>query len=142
MRKVSRVICISVICYSLIGQLAAQSSITSTEFIQQYLVVVNNNKVASLTDDFETSWLEELEFRTETRVFDFDQQQYTLRFKPTTKKLRNAQTNLSNLLEEEFLLKKADFGKELIVDAYEDWLELVMLQKKITIHNDLSLMHI
>jgi len=109
MRKVSKVIFMSVVCYALIGQLV--------------------------------SWLEELEFRTETRDFDIDQQQYTLRFKPTTRKLRNAQTNLSNLLKEEFLLKKADFGNELLVDAYKEWLELVMLQKEITIHNDLLVIY-
>jgi len=142
MKKVRNVFFMSVVCFGLIGQLTAQTSITSTEFIQQYVVTVTNNEDASsLIDDFRTSWLEELEFRTETRDFDIDQQQYTLRFKPTTKKLRDAQTNLSNLLKEEFLLKKALFGNELLVDAYKEWLELVMLQKEITIHNDLLVIY-
>ncbi len=137
-----KVIFMSAVYCSLIGPLVAQTSISSTEFIQQYLAVVNTSKDASsLPDDFKTIWLEELEFRTQTRDFDIDQQRYTLRFKPTTKKIRNAQTNLSNLLDEEFLLKKTNFGNALLVDAYKEWLELVMLEKKIRIYNDLLIIY-
>ncbi len=142
MRKFRLLILITVICRSIIGHLVAQPNITSTEFIQQYIAVVNtNNGVTSFTNDFKTAWLEELQLRTRTSEFDIDQQRYSLRFKPSTKKIRSAQTNLSNLIEKEFLLKKTDLGNSLLVVAYQDWLELVMLKRNVAIHKDLLVIY-
>ncbi len=142
MRNIHKYLLVILVIHGFIYPLTAQSTINSTEFIQQYISVVNSdNNGTPLTDNFKAAWLDELEFRTRTRDFDINQQRYTLRFKPSTKKIRDAQTNLSNLLEKEFLVKKAALGNSLLVLAYKDWLELVRLKKKIAIQENLLVIY-
>lgn len=142
MRSSHKYLLVSILFSGWMCSLKAQSTINSTEFIQQYISLVHaDNNALPLTDNFKAAWLDELQFRTRTRDFDINQQRYSFRFKPSTKKIRSAQTNLSNLLEKEFLLKKAALGNSLLVLAYKDWLELVTLKKKIAIDENLLVIY-
>lgn len=62
---------------------------------------------------FSPSWIRELEFRTETDDFMFDQQEYLIRYKPTLPRERRAQTNLVEISKEEWKLNEVNFQNTL-----------------------------
>ncbi len=94
----------------------------------------------STTEEVHFPWIDRYEFRTETRDFDFDEQEYTFRVTPSTAKIRNAQ---KNLFEE--MRNKPDFeGQEIYCDyvfsLHNDWLSLLILSEHIDILHELEVL--
>lgn len=89
--------------------------------------------------DIKMPWVESYELRTETRDFDFDKQEYTLRLSPNTRRKYKAQTSLYRHQE-----SAPDFdGQEIICDAlvqrYNDWLELFLISSETALLDRLEL---
>lgn len=85
-------------------------------------------------------WIDQYEFRTETRDFDLAQQEYTVRLSPSTAKIRNAQKAYSEIIR-----NTPDFeGQEIYCDyvssLHSDWLSLFILQENRSILNKLSIL--
>lgn len=117
----------------------AQTSINSTEFIQEKLHVSSNVFISnnSTSSDFKASWLEELEFRTETRDFDFDRQSYTLRVTPSIKKVRQAQQKIAQQVYNEAELNRKNYVFDFVEMAYADWIELYSSKQQLKVHKNL-----
>lgn len=108
-------------CYSL----SAQQKLTSDAFFQERRTALNNLLGSEPAQDkFKGSWLNKIDFRTETDEFNVDRQQYLLRVSPSTGKIRKAQSQLHQEYLNEATLEKEKYKESMIQKAYEDWLEI------------------
>jgi hypothetical protein len=85
------------------------------------------------------SLVEKYEFRTETRDFNLNEQEYTFRLSPSTPKIRRAQRAYY-----EELINAPDFdGEEIYCDYFlslhSDWLSLYVLNENIRALNELAI---
>lgn len=104
----------------------SQSVIDSDKFFalgqQNILQSPNLNTSSSLS----IPWINEYQFRTETRDVDFDRQEYSVRLSPTTPKIRKTQKAYYNeLLNEPDVDKLTTIG-EINYGLHLDWLELYL----------------
>ena len=114
----------------------AQQTISVDNFlkdkIEQHLTQhINANR------SFNSSWIEQIDFRTETDEFDFKQQRYNVRISPSSPKIRKAQKNLHQLYQEKSNLEANATDVDFIEFAYQDLLQIVELSKKIKIKKEL-----
>lgn len=86
---------------------------------------------------FRSPWLEELEFRTETRDLDPERQEYTLRLSPSTPGLRKAQREFANQISTAPDLVSEEYRCEEISSRYDAWLDLYLLESEKTTLRDL-----
>lgn len=108
-------------CYSLSGQ----QKLTSDAFLQGRWTALNSLLGAeSGGDSFRSSWLNKIDFRTETDEFNIDRQQYLLRVSPSTGKIRKAQSQLHQEYLNEATLEKEKYKENQVQKAYQDWLEM------------------
>ena len=111
---------------------------TSDEFFKNSLNNLHQLEVLSL-DPITFPWIEEIDLRTETRDFDLDQQEVTLRISPSTPKIRRAQAALmahyGSVPDED----KADQYSEVVLNLYGDWLSLYFIEKQLAITDSLSI---
>ena len=84
-------------------------------------------------------WLEGLDLRTETRDFDLDQQEITLRLSPSTPKKRRAQTALLNHYGRMDTEDQAEFYADVILNLYGDWISLYFMDKQAELQDSLIL---
>ena len=119
--------------------LSAQTSINSTDFLQKRLQQSDNftGNSTTTTSNFKAFWLEELVFRTETRDFDFDRQSYTLRLRPSVKKVRQAQKRMAQQFLEEAAIERKNYAFKFVELAYTDWIELYSIEQKLKVHKNL-----
>lgn len=80
---------------------------------------------------FRTPWLDNTEFRTETRDFDFTQQQYVLRLSPSTPGKARAQSALYDLRENRPDFETAELACDALKQRYEDWLDLYLIDEEL-----------
>jgi|GEM_PF-1740373 len=105
--------------------LSGQQKLTSDAFFQERWTALNNLLGSdSGGHNFRTSWLNKIDFRTETDEFNIDRQQYLLRVSPSTGKIRKAQSQLHQEYLNEAALEKEKYKESQIQKAYEDWLEI------------------
>ena len=76
------------------------------------------------------SWIDKLEFRTETGNFDLRQQEYLLRLSPNSLKARNRQSDLVGVLQTQYDLQTRETVHEALVAGYERLIDLVMLDRE------------
>ena len=125
------VLLITYFCFSYSLELSAQTSINSTQFIEQYLLDVQKDfQLTTLPATFQSPWIEGIELRTQTREFDIDQQRFQIRFRPIPKKIRSAQQRVSQLLQEETAFKRTSYFQDFIKEAYEQWLKIRSLYQQ------------
>ena len=112
-------------------------SFTSDQFFRKSLGNLHELDILSL-DPISFPWIEELDLRTETRDFDLDQQEFTLRISPSTPKIRRAQAALlahyGNVPDE----NKAEQYSEVILNLYGDWLSLYFIERQLAISDSLA----
>jgi len=122
-------------CFSYSPLIHAQSTINSSQFIEQYLSVAEADfRFSDTISSFSAPWIGGLEFRTQTNDFDLDQQRYVIRLRPTSKKIRSGQQRIVQLLEEAAAIKRAHYFDDVIQQAYEDWLEVHTLHQQQAIY--------
>jgi len=76
-------------------------------------------------------WFESYDFRTETRDFDLDRQEYTFRLSPSTRRKVRAQEGLYRHLELAPDFKAQDDRCQTLADRYADWTEMYFLSLEI-----------
>lgn len=114
------------------GYLHSQSIIDGPSFIRKCTTesqTINSSKDANIR----LPWIEDIQLRTETRDFDIARQEYTLRFTPTSRGLRQAQKEYYKNLVQSPDFDQAKLNKALLEQAYYDWVALYILEEKIQI---------
>ncbi len=116
------------------AELAAQKVITSTDFFQIRKesndgMPGENRSVLSAR----MPWIEEYQFRTETRDFDIDQQEYTFRVSPSTGRKRRALTALYNHQERAPDFDAQELNCDDLADRYSQWLVLYLMDRELDI---------
>ena len=130
MKKISILILLST--FSLV--LTAQDVLNSTAYFKSVLpntnIIATGANINSNLKTFKSPWLEELSFRTETDEFDFDRQEYQLRFNFSTRAIRKAQKELYQHYHNTIFNKvEVDQFKQVEL-AYENWIKLYFINEK------------
>lgn len=94
--------------------------------------------LATPRKEFRSSWIEESQFRTETRDLDFGSQEYTLRLSPNTPAKARAQTALYNLREDRPDFNAEEAACDDLRRRYEDWLDLYMIDQELSLVSSLQ----
>ncbi len=118
--------------------LSAQSTISTATFIKQHIQAFQkqiNSTAAS--SSLQTSWLKDMQLRTKTKDFDFEQQSYTLRVSPNSKSIRKAEVQLIRQLQEAANLDQYAYGAIFLKMAYEDWLAIYDVSQSIQLYKKL-----
>lgn len=118
--------------------LTAQSKINSSQFLEP-IAVNDATSYSTASQGINIPWIEVYEFRTETRDFELDKQEYTVRLTPNSIKKRKAQKEYF-----ETMLSIPDFEGEKIrcdrlTGAYEDWIIMHIMQSKLSIMDELGI---
>lgn len=115
------------------GEITAQRVLTTTEFFsigrEEVAVSVRNTEAKAPR----MPWVEEYQLRTETRDFDFDQQEYTLRLSPSTARKRRALTALYNHQEAVPDFDALELRCDALAERYGSWLALFLMDREMTI---------
>jgi hypothetical protein len=109
-------------------RLTAQSNINTQAFFS--LVEETVTPATISTSKVKMPWFESYELRTETRDFDLDQQEYTFRLSPSTRKKVRAQESLYRHLEAAPDFEVEDDRCEALAGRYTDWIELYFLSRE------------
>ncbi len=115
--------------------LSAQSSISTATFIKQHIQAFQKKiNSTSSSSTLQTSWLNEMQFRTKTKDFDFEQQSYTLRMSLNSKARRKAEIQLFRQLQEAANVDQYTYGAIFLKMAYEDWLAIYSTNQTLQLH--------
>lgn len=114
----------------------AQQILTADEFITNGLSNYEELK-STAGENLRFPWIENYEFRTETRDFDFEQQQYTLRVSPSTSKIRKAQKAYADELRNAPDVDGQEIYCDLKLQLHLDWLNLYILNEQKSYISDL-----
>jgi len=82
-----------------------------------------------LGEEVNFPWINRYEFRTETRDFDLEEQEYTFRVSPSSKKIRNAQKAYSEAMKNAPDFEGQEIYCELLFSLHIDWLTLFILNE-------------
>lgn len=76
------------------------------------------------------SWIDKLEFRTETGSFDLRQQEYLFRLSPSSLRARNRQADLVGVMNGQYALQTRAAIHEALKAGYERILDLAMVDRE------------
>lgn len=76
------------------------------------------------------SWIDKLEFRTETGSFDLRQQEYLFRLSPSSLRARNRQADLVGVMNGQYVLQTREAIHEALKAGYERILDLAMVDRE------------
>jgi len=124
------------ICLALCSTGYGQSTISLDEFLKNSITPYLSTTPSS-SIRFKPSWLDQIDFRTQTDEFEPDRQQYTFRFTPSSAGVRKAQKRLFQLSEEQALDEQNNLQWNYIEETYEAILDLYELSRKIAIKEEL-----
>lgn len=82
------------------------------------------------------SWIDKLEFRTETGNFDLRQQEYVFRLSPSSITAKNRQSDLVGVLNDQYALQTRKALHESLAQAYEQLIDLYAADREIELHNE------
>jgi len=118
--------------------LSAQENLNSDQFFEQAFEQLSE---AGLKENVSIKfpWIEELQFRTETRDFDFDRQEYTLRLSPSTPKKIKAQEALLSHYQSSPDQKSSRALQKVISSLYLDWLSLYFINQELEMLDELEI---
>lgn len=135
----SRLIILLIWCASTTLSLG-QTSFNISTYIQKRVETLDNSSERSLPNNqFNASWIDGMDIRTETDEFEFNRQRYLIRVSPNTPKIRTAQSNLHQLYLEKAALQNTLLKRDFIEIAYEEVLFFYETFRKISIKEDLLL---
>lgn len=115
----------------------SQESINADQFFLQGLSTFERTD-RPIREKVYFPWVDQYEVRTETRDFDFNSQEYSIRVSPSTGRIRNAQKAYY-----EGLINTPDFDEQeiycdLVTSLHEDWLTLFILTENQKLLEDLQ----
>ena len=109
-------------CFTAVSSVA-QSTVSIASYLKNRVAELDNLPESTFQNKtFSPSWIDDLEFRTETNRYDIDRQQYTFRVSPNTPKIRTAQSNLYQLYVKKATLKTTLLKKDFIVNTVRNYL--------------------
>lgn len=120
-----RVILLILLTITLTCSLAAQEKLEDLSFyIEEYMDNLNTSGLSNGTpsSDYRAPWIEGIDFRTETRDWELLQQEYQLRIKPSTPKIRKYQKLAYQDLLTELEMVKSQVQYSGLKKVYENWL--------------------
>jgi hypothetical protein len=106
----------------------SQQTIDADQFFAMGMSTFQQGEKISRAD-IKFPWIEQYEFRTETRDFDFDQQEYTFRISPSTSKIRKAQKALYQQMNEAPDFESEAVFCDFLLSLQYDWLSLFILNE-------------
>ncbi|MEM1318980.1 MAG: hypothetical protein AAGG75_01925 [Bacteroidota bacterium] len=119
----------------------AQSPVTAEVFFAQCMEGYEGEP-APIEERISLPWVETYDLRTETRDFDFGQQEYTFRMQPSSGKKRRAQRALSDQLLQ---LPEAE-GREAycdrLLEAHIDWGSLFFIEQQLQFYQALDTLYL
>ena len=116
----------------LIGSICSNGQISSEEFLFQDLLAKDQG-LEVYGDALKLPWIEAYDLRTETRNFDLDQQEFTVRLTPNSIKKRKAQQALGRHLTQVPNFRMEEERCRIVQSRYEDWLNLYLLEQEETL---------
>ncbi len=87
--------------------------------------------------DFKPSWIDEVQLRTQTDEFDFDRQQYTIRVRPSTGKVRKKQKDLFELYKRNSEFQLEDWKRDFVKSAYTACLTIYSTEQELDLQKKL-----
>lgn len=114
-----------VLCHS-------QQTIDTEQFLMQRGATTVSQD-APTRDKVYFPWINEFEIRTETRDFDVNSQEYTLRLSPSTRRIRNAQKAFYEELSYAPDFDGQERYCELMTTLHQDWLSLYILTENLQV---------
>lgn len=115
----------------------AQTTINAEQFFDRgFSLLGTATKLESKNVRF--PWIEEYELRSETRDFDFDQQEYTFRISPSTVKKRQAQKALAEHFDNVPDFEYQEMLCKHTLSLHLDWLSLYLITENNRILTALS----
>ena len=94
-------------------------------------------ELAYPANDFQTSWIDGVDIRTETDEFEFGRQRYLFRLSPNTPKIRAAQSKLHQLYIKKAALQETLLRKDFIEIAYQEVLDYYEIYQKLAFKSNL-----
>jgi len=111
-------------------QLTAQSPMNTQAFFAQTATKTVSGTAGGQADIPKMPWIESYELRTETRDFDLDKQEYTLRLSPSTRRKYRAQTSLYRHQELAPDFDGQEAACDVLAQCYNDWLNLFLISQE------------
>ncbi len=93
---------------------------------------------SSTTSNLKFPWIENLQFRTETRDFDENQQEYTLRFSPSGFKKRKALKGISDYIHQKPDFEQEDIYCDAVANLQTDWVALYLIQTNLDLLTEMQ----
>ena len=117
--------------------LMAQTKLNSDAFFESAFNQMTTYK-SSGNEPIKFPWIEDLQLRSETRDFDFDQQEYTLRLSPSTPKKIKAQAALLSHYQSSPDEASTKALQKVISNLYLDWLSLYFINEELALLDKLE----
>ena len=120
------------VCRCLLPAPCAAQAVTAEAFFSRPMLTTDRSGLVGAPQPARRMpWIEEYEFRTETRDLVPDRQEYTFRFEPSTPGLHRAQTEFSRTLENQPDLLNDELICEENERRYRDWLALFAIDREL-----------
>lgn len=119
---------------------SAQNSIDSEAFFRNAASQLDKWQVETSTTNQQVSfpWIEQYEFRTETRDFNIEEQEYTLRVSPNTPNKRKAQQVLYDHYARMPQFEVQQLRCDAYLDFHVDWTSLYLIEENIKLLQQLT----
>lgn len=132
MKNLLSICCCLALCYTGLGQ----SMISLDDFLKNSITpFLDTNTGTNIR--FKPTWMNQIDFRTQTDEFNPDRQQYQFRFMPSSAGVRKAQKKLFQLSEKQAQEEQSTFYWNYIEEAYESVLYQYELTQKLAIKEEL-----
>ncbi len=116
----------------------AQTTFNIQTYIEERVHQLDNTPAINYSKkNFQASWIDGMDIRTETDEFNFNRQRYLFRVSPNTPKIRQAQTNLHQLYLKKADLQQTLLKKDFIEIAYDEVLTFYETFRKLKIKEEL-----
>ena len=135
--KYVKIILTLVICVCVASILKSQEKMPVREWIDKRKGEMTSDIMKLEGDEFNPSWIRELEFRTETEDFLIDKQEYLVRFRPTYPSERKAQSNLIEVSRQESDINQLNFQNDLNRYLLDELIVIRQINEEMELLNDL-----
>ena len=115
-----------------------QNVVTAEDFFNRPLPGASNQAGEGVGPTPTMPWIQQYEFRTETRDLVPDRQEYTFRVEPSTPRLRRAQQHLARTMEDRPDLLNQEFTCEENERRHRHWLRLFGIDRELILLDSIA----
>lgn len=129
----NRCIIFMMVCFGGQGLLSAQNVVSTETFMDSVLGGLNFEEQAYPLVS-KLNLIEEVQLRTETRDFDFKQQEYSLRLRPANRKISRSQQRIVAMENTKHSVDLTELKEEILLESLLAWVRLKITsdEKKIS----------